>query len=492
MPGWSHGYVAGASYSIAWQAAATPANMALACAMAGRRWQPRPAMVVADLGCGRGYNANLLAAANPGWTVLGLDHEPAAIAEAMQTAGRAGLANALFAEADLGTMREAEIERLPPLDVVLVHGVWTWVSDAVRAGILRLIERRLKPGGVAYFGYNALPAAGVDAGLQRLLRHLAGPFEAGGGSAAAARAMTAFRGMADALPLRRTAMRRRLEADPPQLEPGFVAHEFLTQHWRPVFHADLCRDLAAARLEFVGSANLFEALPGLFCDAQQMAVMAGLVVGQGAEFIKDICLPRSFRADVFIRGARACDPVAALDAIHLAAIGPLPQASPVLNTGASEVALPQGFWEIITGLLDAGAASIGDMRAAIGEGAPHPAEMLALLVGTECALPVFQGGGPQPAASRFNLAAAAIHAGDGEARGHFGLASPHAVGGIPASALDLALVAALIEGADPGVPEAIALQLQPGLDEDRLAAAARRIAATLADRVPVWRRFGVI
>lgn len=501
MTRWGQGAVTGSGYAIAWQPEATPSHIAMACAMAGVAWQPRPEMVVADLGCGRGYNANLLAAANPGWTLLGLDHDPAGIAEAMQLAARAGLSNTLFAEADLGAMSEAEIDRLPPIDVAIIHGVWSWVSDSVRAGIVRLLARRLKPGGVAYLGYNALPGAGADAALQRLLRQLAGPFGTGAGeaTAAAARAMARLRGMAEALKLPRTPMLARLLAEGPGLEPGFVAHEFLTQHWRPVFHADLCRDLGPARLDFVGSVNLFEALPGLFCDPEQLAVMGRLGEGPPREFIKDLCLPRGFRADVFIRGARAVDGAAALSALPVAAIRALPEDSPEFSSGASRGALRQPVWQVIAGLLAQGPARLGELRAAIdaagGDAAPHPAEMLALLVGTGCVLPLFQGGGPQAAATRFNIAAAAAHAPHGEDAGEhpgqYGLAAPHALGGLPASALDLALAGALLEGVAQE-PLALARHLQPWLEGERLDTAQGRIAARLAERLPAWRAFGVL
>ncbi len=497
MANWGHGAVTASSYAIAWQAEHTPPHIALACAMAGIDWQPRPSMTVADLGCGRGYNANLLAAANPGWTVLGLDHDPSGIAEARQLAAQAGLSNSRFAEADLAGMSLAEIDSLPPLDIAIIHGVWSWVSDEVRAGIVRLLARRLKPGGVAYLGYNALPASGADMALQRLLRQLAGPFGTGAGeaAAAAARAVARLRGMAGALKLPRTPMLARLLADPPVLEPSFVAHEFLTAHWRPVFQADLCRELAAAKLDFVGSVNLFEALPGMFCEPEQMAAMRRLGDGPAQEFLKDLCLPRGFRADVFIRGARQVDAAAALHGIWVAAIRALPEESPALNTGASRGAMQQPVWAQIAGILRQGPARLGDIHAALGGAAPHLAEILAMLVGTGCVLPLFQAGGPQAAATRFNIAAAAAYAPHGEdlgnTPGQYGLATPHGLGGLPASALDLAIVAALLEG-NPTEPLALARRLQPLLEGERLMTAQGRIAARLEEKLSIWQHFGVV
>ena len=102
--GWARGYVAGSGYGIAFQAAQTPAHLALVCAMAGVRWPLRERMQVADLGCGRGWVVNTLAAANPDWTVLGLEQDPAPLAEATSFAAQAGLGNALFLEADLAAI----------------------------------------------------------------------------------------------------------------------------------------------------------------------------------------------------------------------------------------------------------------------------------------------------------------------------------------------------------------------------------------------------
>ncbi len=493
-PAWAGGYVADSTYRIAFQAAQTPSHLAVVCAMAGIAWRPRERMHIADLGCGRGYTVNLLAAANPDWTVLGLDHNPVHVAEGMQTAAQAGLGNALFQEADLALMSDAELELIPPLDVVMLHGVWSWVSDAVREGVVRLLARRLKPGGLLYVGYNALPGAGVDLALQRLLRHLAGPITGGAGSAAAAAslAMERLRAMAPALKLHPSAMLARLLAEPPGLEPAFAAHEFLTEHWRPIFHEDLCAALLPAKLEFVGSSNLFEAMPALYCQGPELTLLEALPAGTPRELLKDLCLPRGFRADVFIRGARKQDAVAAMDSVILAATRTLPEESPSLGMGRAQAAMAQPVWEALVGALAGRAQCVGALRAALGPGAPHGRELLALLLGTEYAMPVYRGRGTAAAASRFNRTAAAIHAEGGAGRGHFALASPVAAGGLAASAFELTLVNALLEGADADDPGELARQLRPEAPPDALDRAADQVAATLAERMPVWQRFGIL
>ncbi|WP_424813038.1 class I SAM-dependent methyltransferase [Roseococcus sp. YIM B11640] len=493
MAGSSRGYVSAAGYDIAWQAAQTPAHLAVVCAMAGVSWQLRDRMQIADLGCGRGYTVNTLAAANPDWSVLGLDSDPVNIAEGLQTAAEAGLGNAFFAETDLGAITDEEIERLPVLDVALVHGVWSWVSDEVRAGILRVLSRRLKPGGIAYFGYNALPASQADFALQRLLRHLAGPLGTSAEEvlAAAARAMDRLREIAPRLKLQPTPMLKRLLAEPVELSPAFVAHEFLTEHWRPCYPEDLQAALAPAKLDFVGSCNLFEHIPGLVCDAAQLAVLETLPPGMAREFLKDLCLPRAFRADVFVRGGRRVNPMAAMNSLLLAPCRPLPEEGPVLVTGTGKATFAPEVWREIAAALEDGPKSVGRLCAMVSENAPGPAELLAVLDGTSLVLPAFRPPSPTPAATRFNIAAAAIHARRGDEAGHFALASPVAAGGLPASSLDLALVGALLDGTPPS-PAQLARRLQPHRDAEGLERAAGIIEAHLGERMPIWQRFGVI
>jgi chemotaxis methyl-accepting protein methylase len=44
----------------------------------------------------------------------------------------------------------------PAFDFIIVHGVLNYVSPENRRHIFEIIERRLRPGGLAYLGYNGL------------------------------------------------------------------------------------------------------------------------------------------------------------------------------------------------------------------------------------------------------------------------------------------------------------------------------------------------
>ena len=493
MTEWSHGYVADSPYTFAYQAAQAPGNLAQICAMMGVEWQPTARLVMADIGCGRGYTVNTLAACNPGWTMLGLDYNPAHIAEAAALAEAAEIPNASFIEADLATMTDAEIDQLPELDVASLHGVWTWVADPVRAGIVRLLARRLKPGGLLYIGYNVLPGFGHDMALQRLLRHLAAqhrgssPFRAGA-------TIDAIRALHESKPanLVTTAMLKRLVDPENPLDPSYLAHEFLTEHWRPVFFEDLLADLAPAKLDYVGSATLQENSPDYLFGDEQRAAYDALPAGAPREFIKDLCLGRPFRRDVFIRGLRRCDPEVAMDRLVVAGCKLLGDESPKLGVQVGAAEIPAALWGSIAAALNEAPQTMGRLRRLTPDRHPNAAELLTVLSGTGCVLPALRETGPTDETRRLNAAVASMYAVEGRHGGQYARASTVLAAGLPCTWLELALSMqpeSLLPEPDLA---AIIGRVLPGLGEAGYGQAHGVVEGMLRERQPIWRRFGIV
>jgi hypothetical protein len=71
-----------------------------------------------------------------------------------------------------------------------------------------------------------------------------------------------------------------------------------------MYHADVARDLAEAKLEFVGSADLSMRYPRIYLNEEKMALLEAFPETAMQETLKDYCLNTSFRKDVFIRGSR--------------------------------------------------------------------------------------------------------------------------------------------------------------------------------------------
>jgi SAM-dependent methyltransferase len=505
---WSRGYPVHEPYPPAWHGIQSPAHLRLACAMLGVAWDvdAQTPLQIAEVGCGTGYTAQLLAAGNPHWQVTGLDYNPAHIAEARSCAAEAGLDNVHFLEADIAEMDVAAMDSLPEFDLITVHGMWSWVADPVREGLLRLIRRRLKPGGLAMISYNALPGAAHSLGFARLVQrslHIAGgPADGLGHAGQAVKRLLAT----DPAHLKSSTWTRMVTGELAGARPGYLLHEFSTEHWRPCFHADVAQAMSSARCEFAGSATLDENFPQMSLSPEQQQLWDEAPDPVSRELIFDLCVPRLFRRDIFVRGLRRMARDPAVEALWLGLGNAMP-GERVLSTQLGEARLPQAITDAALEALARGPQTVGALRAIDGCGGATPSELATLLVGAGCAVPLWcvpgqamdTGADPALALQRsraLNAVVARRLAHGGRALGQFGLASPYLGGALPASALELAIAPCLV-GHPTGSRDANDVigqilpsgEVLPAEVMDDLQATVRRV---LDGRWPIWQSFGIV
>ncbi|MBB5690637.1 methyltransferase domain-containing protein [Roseomonas alkaliterrae] len=485
-------------YVSAFQPEAAPPMLRYALAVADTVWNPADPerLTVLDIGCGRGVTAALLAAANPGWEVIGLDLQPAHVAEARELAAAAGLPNLRFLEADLAEPTEEGWARLlPEVDVVICYGVWTWVPDIVREGILRLLKSRVKAGGVVLMGYNALPGFADCIVLQRLMddiaRAVSGTPEERG--SAALEAIAALRA-AGASYLPEDAVFERL-VKAARRAPAYMVHEWLTSFWRPVFHADLAREMTRARLDYGGTANPGRSLPALQLSPEQREAVAALPEGVPRETLSDLFIGRRFRTDIFVRGRRPGG------RRMLAGLRLMPNAAPEameieVPTKVGPAVLPPEIVAPIAAAFAKGPQRMGDIAALPELRELNAAELAVMLVESHSALPMWRdvpGPGPATAAARRCTAALLdAFAREGVATGVFGAPVPALGSAIVATTSDLAVIAALQDGV-AAEPAALAERLlDAGAPPDVRAQGIEAITRLLDRRLFAWRMMGLV
>ena len=120
---------------------------------------PRTGAPIAMLEIASGDGSNLLpiAAAHPGGRFVGVDLSARLTASARELAAALGLANTTLIEGDLRAL-PADIGRF---DVIVAHGLYSWVPADVRDALMRAIARHLAPTGVAFVSYNTLPGGWI-------------------------------------------------------------------------------------------------------------------------------------------------------------------------------------------------------------------------------------------------------------------------------------------------------------------------------------------
>jgi SAM-dependent methyltransferase len=503
MSNWSGGYVTDVDYIAGFYAEQSPHLLAAACLVSGIAVDvdlAAPGCHFLELGCGRGRNAMAAAAGNPHWRVTAIDFNPAAIAEARTIAAECGLDNVTFIEADLASFHSSpEAAALPPVDVVSMHGVWSWVPPAVRDGIVRLLDGKLRAGGLVHVSYNVLPGLQGALGMQRLLRG-AGQVLARTSDQQAVAGLAVVRELvaAEAMHVADPKVVTELLSTLSDVPVAYLAHEYMNATWAPCFHGDVADALAPARLDYACSPRIAENFPALMMTEAQRAIHDRFDDPRLRELIKDMCAPRGLRHDIYVRGLRRLTPTAqsrALRALWIATTVPAAKFIYRIDMPAGTATLGEAFYGPVVRALAAGPARVGDLlQLPELEGRrDNPAELTGMLLGTlQAAVVPSPQAGPEPRQMAFN-SGIARHSVQLDQLGRAAVAaSTRLGGGMACRAVELFLIERINAtggGIDPGI---WATELGPDLPEEEHARLRSLLITVLEERLPVWRGAGLV
>lgn len=453
---WDHGYVTDVAYTAQFFRETTPGWIAAAALLLGHRPPDLSGPFhYADLGCGNGIGALVVAATCPQAEVWGFDFNPAHIEQATALAARAGLPNARFAEASFAELAAMASSALPAFDVIISHGVLSWISDENRQHLINVIGTRLRPGGLAYLSYNVATGWAAMAPVQILMRLLA--------EASASRSDQCVPGILDSLDRLRDSG-ARLFANHAALESRvkdlrrhdarYIAHEYLNRDWRPLMFADVSEAMAGAKCTYIGSATLADNIDGICVPPAMVPMLAEARDLATRETLRDIGCAQGFRRDLYRRGVNpvpGAELQALMDDLAIAWTG---VAAPDPVTFTTSLGSVTGRAEIYRPLLDALREAPLSMRDArqLPALAGHPlvqlVQAITMLISGGYAHPVLPGGAAAEARTRaqaLNRAIAALNAGGADLR--------HAAAPLIGSALGMDMLETLLLAALAEAPE---------------------------------------
>jgi SAM-dependent methyltransferase len=451
MAAWSDGYFTDIQYTANFYPQLAPGFMAFACLRQGVRAPPMGAgATYLELGCGQGFGLNLLAAANPAMDFIGVDFHPGQIDNAVQLARAAGLANATFHDLSFEQVLALPEGRIPRCEVIALHGVYSWVTAENRVAILRLLDRLLKPGGMAFVSYNCLPGWAALIPLQRFVAgHVAQ--STGDPKLRVIAALQAAQQMA--------ADKAQFFTNTPSLKPAieqalrqnhaYLVHEYLNEGSEPRFHADVAREMATARLTYAATANAGEDMIRLAAPKPLQQTIRDAADPLWRETLLDYASNKLFRRDIYIRGPNALAPSerdARLAEARLALLAPPAGMSFDFRIPMGKLTGdPKVYGAIVEALAD-GPRSYGEL-AGLPALAQGPAGVLlqaiALLIGARKIHPVAEAEVAAGAAVAFNRAVLSrlpLNPAPGN------LASPLIGSGVAVDYADLLAISALMEG----------------------------------------------
>jgi SAM-dependent methyltransferase len=356
MPRWDHGYVTDVAYTTNAYQEAMPSWLAACSVLLGYRPTDLAAPFrYADLGCGNGLTALIVAATNPHAEVWGFDFNPTHIENARFLAAQAKLTNVFFEETSFEALARQVAEPREAFDIIVSHGVLSWVSLENRRHLIAIIGERLRPGGLAYVSYTVSTGwSGVEP-ARLLMRQLA--------EAARRRTDQTVTGIFQVMDQLRTGgaaifsaypgLEARLEQMKTQ-DARYLAHEFLNRDWHPVMFADVAEAMAETRTSYIGSATPMENIDAVAVPAGVLPLLAETGDAAVRETIRDLASAKNFRRDLWRKGGEPLpiqEHVTLLEA-ELVVTGPVGKV-----TGQ-----PEFYRPILDAIVEA-PATIGELRA---------------------------------------------------------------------------------------------------------------------------------
>jgi SAM-dependent methyltransferase len=313
---WTSGYVAEIDYMHGYYRELAPGLIDFSLLTSGHQPPRRAGMRYLELGFGQGLSASIHAAASPG-EYWGTDFNPVQAANAQGMAGVSGADARFFDDSFADFARRPD---LPNFDYIVLHGIWSWVSDENRQVLVDILRDRLKVGGVVYFSFNTLPGWAAAMPLRHMMSiqmEAAGTHAQGMVSRIDA-AITFGNTLAEVGARYFTAnpsAKERLASMAGQ-NRQYLAHEYFNRDWAPMYFAEANEWLSGAKLKFAAPAVALDQLLAYNLTPQQREVLSGISYDVLRETVRDYLLNQQFRRDLYSRGARLLTPLERLDQLN--------------------------------------------------------------------------------------------------------------------------------------------------------------------------------
>jgi len=301
MPRDLHGYATDIPYLRDFKPMLAPAWLDHVALVAGVEPPPRKSgFAWCELGCGQGVTANMLAATHPQGAFHAIDGMPVHIDHARRLAAEAALPNISLHCVDFTAALDLE---LPSFDYIVAHGVYSWVNGTSQRALRRFFDQRLKPGGLVYVSYNAMPGWARDLPFQHLSRALAHGFSGDSAGRFSAAIGIIRRLVAAEVPaLVPSFIVNEIEQRPEDYPPAYLVHEFIPDAFHPLYVTEIRTEMKSIELAPVGSATLIENTDLLALRENARAMLSAIADDDLRELVRDFYRDQRFRCDVFARG----------------------------------------------------------------------------------------------------------------------------------------------------------------------------------------------
>ncbi len=296
--------IADAGHSWRFQAAMSPPALQYVARLRGLEVAPlSDPFSYCELGCRNGVSSNVLAAALPHGSFTAIDPKSEHIANAKRLAKDGGLENVDFIECGYDELLKQD---LPQFDYIALDEVYSSVGPEARRDIVEFIDQKLKPGGLVYVGYNAMPGWTPMLPLRDLMMSYTS-LKQRSKIEAAAQGLRYLKYLHDnqAAFFRANPGSVRFLAGLLRQEPTVVADEYLNDYWQPLYFSNVAAEMAEAGLAFCGSSHVERNYTDLIVPKEYWEFLDTAENELVREIHKSLILNEALRRDIYCKQTEA-------------------------------------------------------------------------------------------------------------------------------------------------------------------------------------------
>jgi cyclopropane fatty-acyl-phospholipid synthase-like methyltransferase len=299
---WSEGYVTEIDYTGGYYRELSPAIIDFALLSKRLMRQRARPLRYLELGSGQGVSLNVNAALHEG-EFWGCDFMPSQVLNARALAEASGNGAKFFEDSFQDFAFRSD---LPQFDMIVLHGIYSWISVESREAIHKIVKNNLAPGGIVYLSYNTQPGWAESAPLQHLMALFASTKSDQPILDVVTSSLQFVEKIADAgaqyfkaNPL--AAMRL---ANIKSKNKSYLAHEYFNQNWHPLPFSIVAKAMKEAKLDFGASAFLSDHVDSIHLGPEAQKMLGSMQDPVLQQTVRDYFVNQQFRRDLFVKGLK--------------------------------------------------------------------------------------------------------------------------------------------------------------------------------------------
>lgn len=297
---WTDGYFTDLEYVDGYIAEMSPLLLNLNLTIAGihcgnvHAITPLENLNYLELGFGKGSSLNIHAASNDGF-FLGNDFNPN---HALYAQEYANLSNAHISDLSFIHLYHELQERKQRFHIIVLHGVWSWISLENQRIILDIIAQFLHIGGIVYISYNTFPGWAKKHQLRELL-FLYYQNLNGSPDVKITQAVRFLEELIHSHNHEHSSEELNFIEELKHKDPAYIAHEYLNKDWNCCYFHQMAQNMANIKCHFACSARILDHLDKSSIKQLDSLSLHNIILEEQAY---DYKLNRQFRVDLFMRG----------------------------------------------------------------------------------------------------------------------------------------------------------------------------------------------